>query len=115
MTQVKPEKIKVLQDRILIKILTKEDNKTPGGLIIPNTPNVNKKTELALVVRLGKDVNSEPLKSFGETESADDTYTPDIKVGDTIIFDKYAGNPLIIDDQTYIIIKVDDVLAVVEE
>lgn len=86
-------KIKPLNDRILVKVLPPEE-KTKGGLFLPQT--AQEKTQEGIVEAIGE---SDQIK---------------VKVGDKIIYDKYAGTSLKIDEQDYLILKNNDILAVVE-
>lgn len=87
-------KIRPLNDRILVKILPPEE-KTKGGLFLPQT--AQEKTQEGLVEAIG---DSDQIK---------------VKVGDKIIYDKYAGTSLKIDEQDFLILKNNDILAVVEK
>ncbi|MCR4422428.1 MAG: co-chaperone GroES [Spirochaetales bacterium] len=87
-------KIKPLNDRILVKVLPPEE-KTKGGLFLPQT--AQEKTQEGLVEAIG---DSDQIK---------------VKVGDKIIYDKYAGTSLKIDEQDYLILKNNDILAIVEK
>lgn len=87
-------KIKPLNDRILVKVLPPEE-KTKGGLFLPQT--AQEKTQEGIVEAIG---DSDQIK---------------VKVGDKIIYDKYAGTSLKIDEQDYLILKNNDILAVVEK
>ena len=84
--------IKPLGERILIKIKSSEE-KTAGGIVIPET--AQEKTQEGIVVSVGD--------------------SPDIKVkkGDVVIYDKYAGTQIKIDDKDHLILKLDDILAVI--
>ena len=84
--------IKPLGERILVEIKTSEE-KTAGGIVIPQA--AQEKTQEGIVVSVG--------------ESADIK----VKAGDIIIYDKYAGTQIKIDDKDHLIIKNEDVLAVV--
>ena len=86
-------KVKPLGDRILVKPVDAAE-KTSGGIIIPQT--AQEKTQEAKVVAVGA---SEDIK---------------VKVGDRVLHDKYAGTTLKVDGQDHIIIKAEDVLAIVE-
>jgi chaperonin GroES len=94
--------VKALGDRLVIKI-EKEPDKTPGGLIIPNTNKT--KTEMARIINIG----SGCAGSLGLNENLE------IKVGDKVIYDKYAGIQLNIKDEEYLVVKIDDIFAVIEE
>ncbi len=85
--------IKPLGDRVLVK-LEKEEEKTKGGLYIPET--AQEKTQMGPVVAVGDD--DEEIK---------------VKVGDTILFDKYAGTTVTIEDVDHLILSMSDILAVV--
>lgn len=85
--------IKPLGDRVLVK-MEKEGEKTKGGLYIPET--AQEKTQMGPVVAIGDD---------------EDEIT--VKVGDTVLFDKYAGTNISIDDQDHLILSMSDILAVV--
>ena len=86
-------KIKPLGDRILVKPAEAAE-KTSGGIFIPAT--AQEKTQEAIVVAVGA---SEDIK---------------VKLNDRIIHDKYAGTTIKVDGQDHILIKSEDVLAIVE-
>lgn len=88
-------KVIPLGERILIKPI-KEEKRTEGGIVLPDT--AKEKPMKAEVIEIGKDVED-----------------IDIKVGDKVIFSKYAGTEIKIDDEDYILIDQDDILAKVEE
>jgi len=87
-------KLRPLQDRILLKP-EKAESKTASGIIIPET--AQEKTQQASVVSIGDD--KEKIK---------------VKVGERVIYDKYAGNQIKIDGEEYLIVKSTDVIAVIE-
>jgi len=87
--------VKPLGERLLIKPI-KEEKKTEGGIVLPDT--AKEKPQKAEVVAIGDKV--EDL---------------DVQVGDKVIFAKYAGTEIKIDDEDYIIIDVNDILAKVTE
>lgn len=87
-------KIKPLGDRLLVKVLQVEE-KTKGGIYIPQT--AQEKTQQGVVEEIG------------------DPDLVKVKVGQKVIYDKYAGTQIKIDDVEYLILKNDDVLAVVED
>lgn len=86
--------VKPLGDRILVK-MEREEEKTKGGLFIPET--AQEKTQVGEVVAVGTD---------------DDEIT--VKKGDRVMFDKYAGTTVKIGDDDHLILTMSDVLAVVE-
>lgn len=87
-------KIKPLGDRVLVKVLPPEE-KTKGGLFLPQT--AQEKTQEGLVEAIGE---SDQIK---------------LKVGDKVIYDKYAGTQLKIEEEEFLILKNADILAVVEK
>lgn len=94
--------IKPLQDRILVKRI-EEEEKTSGGIIIPDT--AKEKPMEGRVVAVGKGKVSE-----------DGKVTPlDVKKGDRILFGKYAGTEVKIDGVEHLIMREEDVLGVIEK
>ena len=87
-------KVKPLADRVLVK-LEKNEAKTAGGIIIPDT--AQEKTQEALVVEVGDD--KEVIK---------------VKAGQKVMYDKYAGTQIKINGEEYLILKMADIIAVVE-
>src|SRR5438067_11778330 len=95
-------KIRPLYDRILVKRV--EDKETRrGGIIIPDT--AKEKPMEAEVVAVGKGKINEDGKQF----------PLDVKKGDRILIGKYAGTEIKIDDEEHLILREDEVLAVVEK
>jgi len=95
-------KIRPLQDRVLVKRIEETLEKTKGGIIIPDT--AKEKPQQGKVVAVGKGKVNE-----------DGKVTPlDVKVGDTILFGKYAGSEIKIDGEEHLIMREDDLLGVVE-
>ncbi len=103
MTQQAEKKtiLKPLGFRVLAQKLDEEET-SKGGIIIPDS--AKKKQETAVVIALGH-----PKK----TESGKEIPLP-VKVGDKILMDKYSGQEITIDDQEYVIVKADDIIAIVE-
>ena len=95
-------KIRPLQDRILVKRLEETDT-TKGGIIIPDT--AKEKPQEGEVVAIGK----------GRVLEDGSQRALDLKVGDKILFGKYAGTDVKIDEEDYLIMREDDVLGVVEK
>ena len=94
-------KIRPLQDRILVKRLDEEE-KTKGGIIIPDT--AKEKPQEAQVV------------AVGAGRVADDgTVQPlEVRVGSRVLLGKYAGTEVNLDGEEHLIIREDDVLAILE-
>ena len=90
-----------LNDRILVKRLEQEDI-TKGGIIIPDT--AKEKPMRGSIIAVGPGKANETGK-----------ITPSsLKAGDTVLFSKYAGNEVKLDDETYSVMREDDILAVIE-
>ncbi|MBJ6726420.1 co-chaperone GroES [Geomesophilobacter sediminis] len=93
--------LRPLHDRIIVKRL-EEENKTAGGIFIPET--AKEKPQKGEVIAVGKGKKAE-----------DGKVTPvDVKVGDKVLFGKYAGTEIKIDGQEYLIMREDDILGVME-
>jgi len=94
-------KIRPLQDRILIKRLDEEE-KTKGGIIIPDTAKEKPQEGKVIAVGAGKvneDGKLQPLE---------------VKKGDRVLFSKYAGTEVDLDGEEHLIIREDDVLGILE-
>ncbi len=94
-------KLRPLYDRILIKRV-EEETKTAGGLYIPDT--AKEKPQQGLVVAVGN----------GKLQDDGSIRKLELKSGDKILFSKYAGNDIKIDGEEHLILKEDDVLAVID-
>ena len=95
-------KIRPLQDRVIVKRIEEEVEKTRGGIIIPDT--AKEKPQQGKVIAVGK----------GKVND-DGKVTPlDVKPDDTILFGKYAGSEIKIDGEEHLIMREDDILGVVE-
>ena len=94
--------IRPLQDRILVKRI-EEEEKTEGGIIIPDT--AKEKPIEGMVVAVGKGKVSEDGKVM----------PLDVKKGDRILFGKYAGTEVKIEGEEHLIMREDDVLGVIEK
>lgn len=95
-------KIRPLQDRILVKRI-EEEQKTEGGIIIPDT--AKEKPMEGKVVAVGRGKVSEDGKLM----------PLDVKKGDRILFSKYAGTEVKIEGEEHLIVREDDVLGVIEK
>ena len=94
-------KLRPLQDRILVQRV-KEDEKTKGGIIIPDTAK-EKPTEGKVIAAGNGKISEEGKRTALE-----------VKKGDRILFGKYSGTEVKIEDQEYLIMGEDDVLGVIE-
>ncbi|MEM7416889.1 MAG: co-chaperone GroES [Gemmatimonadota bacterium] len=93
-------KIRPLQDRILVRRV-EEEEKTAGGIIIPDS--AKEKPADAIVVATGK----------GKVLDDGTIQTLDVAEGDRIMFGKYSGTDVTLDGEDYVILREDDVLAIV--
>ncbi|SPD71981.1 Cpn10 chaperonin GroES, small subunit of GroESL [uncultured Desulfobacterium sp.] len=94
-------KIRPLGDRILV-LRVKEEEKTSGGIIIPDT--AKEKPQEGQVVAVGR----------GKTGDKGERIPMTVKAGDRILFGKYAGNEIKIDGVEHLIMHEDDILGIVE-
>jgi chaperonin GroES len=93
--------LRPLHDRILIKRVEEKET-LKGGIIIPDT--AKEKPQEGEVVAVGNGKKTEEGKLI----------PLDVKAGDRILFGKYSGNDIKIDDQEYLILREDEVLGVLE-
>lgn len=92
--------IRPLGDRILVRRLT-EDEKTAGGIIIPDT--AKEKPQEAEVIAVGN----------GKLLDDGKVHPVNVKAGDKILFSKYSGTEVNVDGEEWLVIREDDVLGVV--
>lgn len=85
-------KLKPLKDRVFISY-TEETEKTPGGIYVPDT--AKEKPQKGKVEAVGTEVK-------------------EVKVGNTVLFDKYSGSRVKVNEQEHLIIKEEDILGIVE-
>lgn len=91
--------IRPLHDRVVVKRL-EEEQKTAGGIVIPDTAAEKPQRGEVQAVGNGKVLDN------GETRGLD------IKVGDTVLFGKFSGTEIKVDDQDVLVMREEDVLAV---
>ena len=89
-------KIKPLADRVLVKN-DKAETKTASGLIIPEA--AQEKTQTAVVVEVGPGTTENPIT---------------VKKGNRIMYDKYSGTQVKIDGEDHLILRMSDIIAVIE-
>lgn len=94
-------KIQPLADRIMVEVLEAKDV-TKGGIVLPDT--AKEKPQEAKVVAVGK----------GKISDEGKTIAPEVKVGDKILFGKYSGSEITIDENEYLILKEEDILAIIK-
>jgi len=95
-------KIRPLQDRVIVKRVGEEE-KTKGGIIIPDTAKEKPMEGKVIAVGKGK------LMEDGEIHALD------VKAGDRVLFGKYSGTEVKIDGEEHLIMKEDDILGVIEK
>ena len=95
-------KIRPLQDRILVRRV-KEEEKTKGGIIIPDT--AKEKPAEGEVIAVGN----------GKVDDKGKVRPLSVKKGDRILFGKYSGNEIKIDGVDHLILREDDVLGLIEK
>ena len=94
-------KIRPLQDRVIVKRLAEEE-KTKGGIFIPDT--AKEKPQQGEVVAVGK----------GKVADDGKLIKLDVQKGDRILFSKYAGTEVKIEDEDHLIMREDDILGIIE-
>jgi Co-chaperonin GroES (HSP10) len=95
-------KIRPLQDRILVKRL-EEEEKTKGGIIIPDT--AKEKPAEGEIIAVGKGKKTEEGKLI----------ELDVKPGDRVLFSKYGGTEVKIDGVEHLVMREDDILGIIEK
>jgi chaperonin GroES len=94
-------KLRPLQDRIIVKRV-EEETRTAGGIFIPET--AKEKPQRGEIVAVGNGKKTEDGKVL----------PLDVKVGDKVLFGKYAGTDVKVDGDDYLMMREDDILAVIE-
>jgi chaperonin GroES len=95
-------KIRPLQDRILVKRLEEQEVKK-GGIIIPDTAKEKPQEGMVVAVgsgKIGEDGKRQPME---------------VKKGDKILFGKYSGTEVKIEEQEYLIIREEEILGIIEK
>ena len=95
-------KIRPLNDRILVKRL-EEEEKTAGGIIIPDS--AKEKPAEGEIVAVGN----------GKLNDNGDRIPVELKAGDRVLFSKYGGTDVKLDGKDYLIMREDDILGVIEQ
>ena len=93
---------KPLADRVLVEPEAAEE-KTASGIIIPDTAKEKPQKGKIIAVGNGKKLDNGTM------------HKPDVKVGDTVLFSKYAGSEVKIDNIEHLVMKEDDILGVLEK
>jgi chaperonin GroES len=94
-------KIRPLHDRLIVK-REAEERKSPGGIVIPDTATEKPVFGKVLAVGKGKLLDNGQLRA------------PEIKIGDKVLFGKYSGTEVKVDGDELVVMREEDVMAVVE-
>jgi chaperonin GroES len=95
--------MRALEDRIIIKIEKKTEEKTTSGFVITNT--AQETNSQGIVVEVGP----------GRVLPSGKVLEPDVKVGDKVLFDEFAIKYFELDNEEYVVIFSKDILAIIEE
>ncbi len=93
--------IRPLHDRLIVK-REAEERRSPGGIVIPDT--ATEKPTFGKVIAVGK----------GKVLENGEVRAPDVKQGDKILFGKYSGTEVKVDGEELVVMREEDVMAVVE-
>ena len=94
-------KIRPLHDRVIVKRM-EEERTSPGGIVIPDA--ATEKPIKGEIVAAGN----------GKIQENGDVRALDVKVGDKVLFGKYAGTEVKVDGEELLVMKEDDIMAVIE-
>jgi chaperonin GroES len=94
--------IRPLHDRLIVKRIDEGEQKSAGGIIIPDT--AKEKPQEGKVLAVGK----------GKTNDDGKTFPLDVKAGDRILFGKYSGSEIKVEGEECLILREDEVLGVIE-
>ncbi len=98
-------KVRPIDERVLLKVVEEEERKV-GGIIIPDTA-AKERPQVGKVVALGDDVVNKDLDRKPLSEL--------IKVGDSVLFSKYGGTEVKVDDEEFLLVNRSDILGVLEK
>lgn len=94
-------KIRPLHDRVVVKRM-EEERKSAGGIVIPDS--ATEKPQRGKILAVGK----------GKSNEQGQVRPLDVKVGDTVLFGKYSGSEIKVDGEEVLMMREDDILAVIE-
>ncbi len=95
-------KIRPLQDRVIVRRV-KEEEKTKGGLYIPDTAKEKPVEATVVAVGNGKVLEDGTVRKL------------DVKAGDTVLFGKYSGTEVKVDGEDLLVMREDDIMAIIEK
>jgi len=94
-------RVRPLQDRVIVKRIEAQEQRSVGGIIIPDTAKEKPQEGKVVAVGPGKREDGKIL-------------SVDVKVGDNILFGKYSGTEIKLDGEEHLILREEDILGVVE-
>lgn len=94
-------KLKPLGNRVLLQ-RTEPEESAKGGIILPDT--AKKKQETAKVIAVGP----------GKKNKAGEMVPPPVKAGDLVLIDKYSGQEVTLDDEDFVVVRADDIIAIIK-
>jgi len=95
-------KIRPLHDRVLVKRL-EEERTTAGGIVIPDSATEKPSRGKVIAVGKGKILEDGSVRSL------------DVKTGDQVLFGKYSGTEVKIDDEELLVMREDDIMAIIKD
>ncbi|ACG57546.1 chaperonin Cpn10 [Hydrogenobaculum sp. Y04AAS1] len=95
-------KLKPIYDKIVVKRMEEKEQKTPSGIIIPDTAKEKPQVGEVIAVGNGKVLNNGEIRPLA------------VNVGDKVLFNKYAGTEVELDGEKYLVMAEDEVLAIIE-
>jgi chaperonin GroES len=96
-----PMKIRPLHDRVIIK-RTEEERTSPGGIVIPDSATEKPIKGKVIAVGKGRILENGSIRAL------------DLKAGDKVLFGKYSGTEVKVDGEDLLVMKEDDIMAVIE-
>lgn len=97
--------VRPIDERVLLKVV-EEDEKSIGGIIIPDTVH-KERPQVGEVIALGDDIVNKDLERKALSQI--------VKVGDQVLFAKYGGTEVTVDDEEYLLVNRTDILGVLEK
>ncbi len=96
-------KIKPLHDRVLVKRIEETEEQVRGGIVIPDT--AKEKPQEGEIVAVGD----------GKVLDNGTTVKPSVKAGDRVLFGKYSGSEVKLEDEEYLIMREDEILGIIKK
>ena len=94
-------RVRPLEDRVVVKRIEEQEQKSAGGIIIPDTAKEKPQEGKVIAVGAGRREDGKVVKL-------------DVKAGDRVLFGKYAGSEIKIDGEEHLIVREEDILGVLE-